>query len=62
MISVNEDGSAKSVRCDSIPLAPIDDCYCEEAREFMTVEKQIEELLTSLPEWDAFPDYEFFYE
>ena len=37
----------------------VEECYCREAKEFWTVKIEIVDLITSLPEWKALPDYEF---
>ena len=62
ILSVTADGRTKTVSCESIPFGSLDDCYCNEAREFLYSINKIVELLTSLPEWAAFPEYEFFYD
>ena len=62
IISVTANGQKKTVTCKGIAFGSLDDCYCEEARAFMTAEKEIVDLIRSLPEWEAFPDYEFYYE
>ena len=60
MISVTANGRTKTVTCSEVAYGASG--YCEEARAFMRAENKIVELLTSLPEWAAFPEYEFFYE
>ena len=60
IISVTANGRTKTVTCNEVALGSTG--YCEEARAFMDAENKIVELITSLPEWAAFPEYEFFYE
>ena len=60
IISVTASGRTKTVTCNEIAFGSTG--YCEEARSFMDAENKIVELITSLPEWAAFPEYEFFYE
>ena len=62
IISVTTNGRTKTVRCDEIAFGSLNNCYSEEAREFMNAVNEVVGLLTSLPEWAAFPEYEFFYE
>ena len=61
IISVSAEGRTKTVTCSGIAYGSLEDCYCEEAKAFMKAENRIVELLTSLPEWTAFPEYEHFY-
>ena len=60
IISVTANGRTKTVTCNGVAFGSTG--YCEEARAFMNAENKIVELITSLPEWEAFPEYEFFYE
>ena len=60
IISVTANGRTKTVTCSAVAYGSSG--YCKEARAFMKAENKIVELLTSLPEWAAFPQYEFFYE
>ena len=60
ILSVTANGRTKTVTCKGIAFGSTG--YCEEVRSFMTAENKIVELITSLPEWAAFPEYEFFYE
>ena len=60
IISVTANGRTKTVTCNEIAFGSTG--YCEEAQAFMDAENKIVELITSLPEWAAFPEYEFFYE
>ena len=60
IISVTADGRTKTVTCSEVAFGASE--YCEEARTFMRAENEIVALITSLPEWAAFPEYEFFYE
>lgn len=62
IVSVTADGETNSVRCQDIAFGSLDMCYCDEAKAFMSSVKNVVSLLTSLPEWEAFPDYERFYE
>ena len=62
IISVTANGSTKIVKCEKIAHAGLDYCYCDEAKAFLTAERKIVDLITSFPEWEAFPDYEFFYD
>ena len=60
IISVTANGRTKTVTCNGVAFGSTG--YCEEARAFMNAENKIVELITSLPEWEAFPEYEFLYE
>lgn len=62
IISVTANGSTKTVRCDSVAYGRLDDCYSDEAKAFLSAELEIVNLITSFPEWKAFPEYEYFYE
>ena len=61
IITASAEGHTKTVTCSEIAYGSLEDCYCEEAKAFMRAENRIVELLTSLPEWTAFPEYEHFY-
>ena len=60
IISVTANGRTKTVTCREVAYGSSG--YCEEARAFINAENKIVELITSLPEWAEFPEYEFFYE
>ncbi len=60
ILSVSANGRTKTVSCSEVAYGSSG--YCEEARAFLNAENRIVELITSLPEWAAFPEYEFFYE
>ena len=60
IISATANGRTKTVTCNGVAFGSTG--YCEEARAFMNAENKIVDLITSLPEWAAFPEYEFFYE
>lgn len=62
IISVTANGSAKTVKCVSIAYGSLNDCCSEEAKAFLLAEREIVNLITSFPEWKAFPEYEHFYE
>lgn len=62
IISVTANSQTKTVTCNKIAFGSLDNCYSDEAAAFMNAENEIVEILTSLPEWAAFPEYEFFYE
>ena len=62
IITATANGKTKTVSCESIALGTLDDCYCEEARAFWTVKDEIVDMITSSPEWEALPEYEFFYD
>ena len=62
VISVTANGTTKTVRCDAVAYGRLDDCYSDDARAFLSAERVIVNLITSFPEWNAFPEYEFFYE
>lgn len=62
VISFTANGREKTVACEGIAFGSPEQCYCEEARAFMEAQIRIVKLITSLPEWEAFPDYEFYYE
>ena len=61
-IRVTANGVTKTVQCDSIAIGRLEDCCSEEAKAFLSAEREIVDLITSFPEWEAFPDYEFFYD
>lgn len=62
ILTVRADGREKTVTCPEIPLGDHYG-YCHHAYTFynMTV-RYITDLLMSSPEWQALPEYEFFYE
>ena len=60
IISATANGRTKTVTCSEVAFGSSG--YCEEASAFMSAENEIVALITSLPEWAAFPEYEFFYE
>ena len=62
IITVTADGVTKMVSCTGIAFGSPDQCYCAEAKAFVDAKNSIVEIIRSLPEWTAFPDYEFYYE
>lgn len=62
IISVTANGETHTVTCKDIAFGALSDCYCDEAKAFMTAQNNIVTLITSLPQWQAFPEYEKFYE
>ena len=62
IIIATANGRSKTVNCSSVAYGSLQDCYCDEARAFLTAEQEIVNLITSFPEWKAFPEYEFLYE
>ena len=62
IISAIANGRTKTVTCSAVAFGSLQDCYSDEARAFLTAEEEIVNLITSFPEWEAFPEYEFFYE
>ncbi|MCR4906431.1 MAG: hypothetical protein K6A33_10155 [Clostridiales bacterium] len=62
IVSATAGGQTKTVTCKGIALGGPEYCYSEEAKAFWTSVTAIVELLTSLPEWEAFPPYEKLYQ
>ena len=62
VVAVTAGGETRSVKCEKIMFGTMDDCYCPEARSFMQAVKDTVALITSFPEWEAFPEYEVFYD
>ncbi len=62
VLKVRTGSREKTVSCPGIAYGSLDDCWCEEARDFMVAVRQIVSIITDTPEWQALPEYEFFYE
>ncbi len=62
VISATANGTSKTVTCEGISFGSPDSCFSEEARQFMLAKEKIVAMITSFPEWAAFPDYEVFYD
>lgn len=62
ILSVWANGAGHSVSCREICLGGTARGYDEQARAFLAVCDKLERLLTGTPEWQALPDYEFYYE
>ena len=62
IITATANGRTKTVTCNAIAFGSLQDCFSDEARAFLTAKQEIVNLITSFPEWKAFPEYEFFYE
>lgn len=62
IITATANGSTKTVTCTAVAFGSLKDCYSDEARAFLTAKQDIVDLITSFPEWKAFPDHEFFYQ
>ena len=62
IISATANGITKTVTCAEIASGSPDSCFSEEARQFMLAKDKIVSLITSFPEWKAFPDYEVYYD
>ncbi len=62
VLSVTANGQTHTVTCNDVALGTINDGYCRDAKMLLQAKNNVVTLLTSLPEWQAFPDYEFFYD
>ena len=62
IISATANGVTKTVTCEKIAYGTPNSCFSEEARQFMLAKDKIVSLITSFPEWEAFPDYEHYYD
>lgn len=62
ILSATANGVTKTVTCEKIAFGSLDSCFSEEARQFMLAKEKIVSLITSFPEWEAFPDYEHYYD
>ncbi len=63
ILTVRADGSEKTVACRGICLGGSDlSGYDEAAQAFLDACARIENLLQRTPEWEALPEYEFFYD
>ena len=62
ILSATANGVTKTVTCEKIAYGTPNSCYSEEARQFMLAKGKIVSLITSFPEWEAFPDYENYYD
>ena len=62
IISATANGVTNTVTCEEIAYGTPNGCYSEEARQFMLAKDKIVSLITSFPEWEAFPDYEVYYD
>ena len=62
IITATANGITKTVSCESIALGTLDDCYCDEARAFLTAKNNIVDLITASPEWEDLPELEFGYD
>ena len=61
-VSVTVGGETESVSCKNIAFGSVRDCFSKEAEALWQAVTQTIDLITSLPEWEAFPEYERFYE
>ena len=62
IISATANGVTKTVTCKNIAISSPDKCPSEEGKAFLTAKMQIVAVITSLPEWEAFPDYEVYFD
>lgn len=62
IISATANGVTKTVTCKNIALGEPDRCPSEEGKAFLTAKSRIAAVIKSLPEWEAFPDYEVHFE
>ena len=63
ILTVRADGRETTVTCRGICLGGgIVPGYDPKARTFLEITDLLTDLLTGTPEWEALPDYEFFYE
>ena len=63
IISATANGVKKTVTCEGIcAIDYLDRCPSEEGKAFLTAKRQIVAVIKSLPEWEAFPGYEIYFE
>ena len=62
ILALRQNGKEVTVACHGICLDGIGEGYDDRARAFLRVCDQLTDLLTSTPEWEALPDYEFYYD
>ncbi len=63
IITATANGVTKTVTCEKIVSGyTLQHCYSDEAKAFWQTKLTIVNLIESFPEWQAFPDYEFFYQ
>lgn len=62
ILSATANGVTKTVTCEKIAFGSPDSYFSEEVRQFMQAKEKIVSLITSFPEWEAFPDYEHYYD
>lgn len=62
IITATANGITKTITCEDIAFGSLDEGYGDEGKSFLSAIDNITALLTSLPEWKAFPDYEFLYD
>lgn len=62
IITATANGITKTITCENIALSGPFDCPTEMGKAFITSADNVSALLMALPEWSAFPDYEFLYD
>ena len=63
IISATANGVTKTVTCKNIAaIGGPDRCPSEKGKAFLTAKRQIVDVIRSLPEWEAFPDYEVYFD
>lgn len=62
VLSFRAGGTETTVSCRGICLGGAVGGYDAKARAFLAACDRLEQLLTGTPEWQALPDYEFYYE
>ena len=61
IVTVTANGVTNTVRCEGIGFFSLAWCYDGKAGAFYKAVKDVIDILTSTPEWQAFPDYEKYY-
>ena len=61
VLTLRQNGREITVTCPEICLGGEAEGYDSAAQAFLRVCDRLTDLLTSTPEWEALPDYEFFY-
>ena len=62
VLSATFDGRTATVTCPGIADLGENDCYSEQGKNLIHTVKELIAMITGTPEWQALPEYEFFYE
>ena len=62
VVTVYADGQQKTVNCRGIAFGSSEQCFSEEARAFLQAMYDLQNLITALPEWEALPEPEHYYQ